>query len=72
MDVASWPAGERHKAADHAAGCQLRLPEFQGYQFLGDGRDVQAPGAWGMAILRQAHVSAAGTRPPEQPSPSNV
>lgn len=46
--------------------------QFQGYQFLGDGRDVQAPGAWGMAILRQAHVSAPGTRPPEQPAPGNV
>jgi hypothetical protein len=46
--------------------------QFQGYQFLGDGRDVQAPGAWGMAVLHQALVSAPGTRPPEQPAPSNV
>jgi hypothetical protein len=46
--------------------------QFQGYQFLGDGRDVRAPGAWGMAILRQALVPAPGTRPPEQPAPSNL
>jgi hypothetical protein len=46
--------------------------QFQGYQFLGDGRDVQSPGAWGMAVLRQAHVSAPGTRPPEQYAPSNI
>jgi hypothetical protein len=46
--------------------------QFQGYQFLGDGRDVRAPGAWAMAVLRQARVSAPGTRPPEQPAPSNV
>ena len=46
--------------------------QFQGYQFLGDGQDIHAPGAWGMALLRQAHVSAPGMRPPEQPAPGNV
>lgn len=43
---------------------------FRAYQFLGDGRDIHAPGAWGMAVLRQALVSAPGTRPPGQPAPS--
>jgi hypothetical protein len=44
-----------------------RTSQFQGYQFLGHGRDIHAGGAWGMAILRQALVSAPGVRPPGQP-----
>ena len=48
-----------------------RTCQFRGYQFLGNGRDIHAGGAWGMAILRQALVSAPGVRPPGQPEPSN-
>ena len=39
--------------------------KFAGYQFFGDGRDIHAPDAWGMAILRQAPVSGPGVRPQE-------
>jgi hypothetical protein len=48
-----------------------RTCRFQGYQFLGHGQDIHAGGAWGMAIFRQALVSAPGVRPPGQPKPSN-
>ena len=34
-----------------------RTRQFTGCQFLGDGRDIHADGAWGMAILRWAFVS---------------
>ena len=40
-----------------------RTYQFTGYQFLGNGRDIHAEGAWGMAILRQAFVSGPGKRP---------
>jgi len=40
-----------------------RTYQFVGYQFLGDGRDIHAAGAWGMAILRQAFVAGPGIRP---------
>jgi hypothetical protein len=48
-----------------------RTCRFRGYQFLGNGRDIHAGGAWGMAILCQALVSALGVRPPGQPGSSN-
>jgi hypothetical protein len=46
-----------------------RTHEFTGYQFLGDGRDIYADGAWGMAILHLAFVSGPGIRPNEVPNP---
>lgn len=45
--------------------------QFQGYQFLGQGQDLHAGGAWGMAILRQALVPGPGIRPPGQPERSH-
>ena len=66
----------------HGAGFQLtgtggnqeiiinpRTYQFTGYQFLGDGRDIHAEGAWGMAILRLAFVSGPGVRPQGGPEP---
>ena len=44
-----------------------RTQQFIGYQFLGDGRDIHADGAWGMAILHLAFVSGPGVRPHDIP-----
>jgi hypothetical protein len=46
-----------------------RTYQFTGYQFLGNGRDIHAEGAWGMAILRLAFVSGPGIRPQGMPEP---
>ena len=46
-----------------------RTYQFTGYQFLGNGRDIHAEGAWGMAIIRLAFVSGPGIRPPGMPEP---
>ena len=42
-----------------------RTHQFTGYQFLGNGRDIHADNAWGMAILHLAFVSGPGIRPHE-------
>ena len=46
-----------------------RTHQFTGYQFLGDGRDIHADGAWGVAILDLAFVSGPGVRPHDLPEP---
>jgi hypothetical protein len=75
LDAAGQP-GTGFLLADSAGGNQEiivgpRSFQFQGYQFLGQGQDLHAAGAWGMAILRQALVPAPGIRPPGQPEPSH-
>jgi hypothetical protein len=40
-----------------------RTHEFSGYQFLGDGLDLHAAAAWGLAILQRELVSGPGRRP---------
>jgi hypothetical protein len=43
---------------------------FTGYQFFGDGHNIYADAAWGVAVLDLAFVSGPGIRPPANPDPS--